>query len=265
MGNDPIGLFDDGMGGDNQAQDGSYEVEYTFLQFFRGRDLRMSAIFYDAVSNESAEREFADDLSFSDPPVPVFLYPAVDSTVSSITLRWTESEEVHFGRYEVYRDNDANVDTETSTFAGRVTQQSTTSFTDTGLDEAIGYYYSVFVVNDLGEEAGSNVRHLNTADVPPEAVDLDPPSAVGATQLTLTWSENTDTDFHRYEIWRYTSTGVTNGSPSTLAKTIFYSSETFADITGIDTATYNYYFRIYVFDKQGGFSRSNEVSTASGS
>lgn len=265
MGSDPIAAFDDGMRGDPQARDGSYEVDYTFPQFFRGRDLRMSAIFFDAAGNESAEREFANDLSITDPPAAVSLYPAVDSTIASITLRWTESEEVHFASYAVYRDKVASVDAEKSTLAGRVTQQGTTTLTDSGLLEAVGYYYAVFVVNDLGEKTRSTVRYFRTADKPPFAVTLDPPSAVGTNRLTLTWSENTNTDFDRYEIWQHTSPGVTNAAPSTRNKVIFDQGEVFADITGIDTTANTYYFKVYVHDKQGGFSRSNEVSTLPGS
>ena len=264
MGQSPITVLDDGVGGDPTGADGIYEIDYTFPQFFRGTNMRMSAIFFDAAGNESAEREFADNLSMTDPPDSVFLYPAEDSTTTSITLRWSESQEQHFASYDIYRDDNPGVNSSTSVLAGRVTQQATTIFLDSDLDEAVTYYYVVFVVNDLGEETGSNVRALQTADLPPTPVTLDPPSSVGPTQLTLTWSVNNDTDFDYYEIWQSTSPGVTNGAPSVLAATITDRTEVFADITGLDTVSNDYYFRVYVYDKQGNFSRSNEVTTAAG-
>ena len=141
-----------------------------------------------------------------------------------------------------------------------VTQPSNTIFTDSNLDEAQGYYYIVYVVNDLDESAGSNVRLFNTVDLPPAPVVLDPPSSVGVDRLTLTWSVNNDTDFQHYKIYRSSSPGVTESD--TEVATITDRLTTFFDDSGLDTTANDYYYRVYVYDAAGNSSRSNEVTTA---
>ena len=51
---------------------------------------------------------------------------------------------------------------ENSILAGTVSGQSTTVFTDTGLTAATGYWYAVYVVNDLDEGTKSNNEELGT-------------------------------------------------------------------------------------------------------
>ena len=253
-----IVALDDGTNDDPVMDDGIYETNVDMLTSFRGVDLTVSATFTDAAGNTSAPKEFADRLTFTDTPAAVMVFPAEDSTTTSISLRWSESADQYFDRYEVYRDQSASVDRATSPRVSTITTRATTTFTDSGLLEAETYYYKIYVVNDLEEFAGSNVRMAETADIPPVPVDLDDPSAVGADRLTLTWSMNTDTDFKEYKIYRAESPGVTEASE--LRDTITDRFQTFFDDTGLDTTTTTYYYRVYVFDKGGNSARSNEVS-----
>ena len=87
----PIALNDDGRGGDPVAGDGSYEADYTFPTLFRGTELVVVAGFTDMVGNVAVPLEWDDRISFTDPPEAVQLIGAIDSTVSMITIRWSES------------------------------------------------------------------------------------------------------------------------------------------------------------------------------
>ncbi|MDH3217610.1 MAG: hypothetical protein OEN01_15280 [Candidatus Krumholzibacteria bacterium] len=255
-----IVALDDGTAGDPVGGDGIYETDYTFSQTFRGVDLIVSATFTDAAGNRSAVVEFADKLSFTDPPAAVTLFPAEDSTTTSISLRWSESGDANFSRYEIYRDQSPAVSKDTSPRVATISSVTTTSRTDMNLQEAQTYYYVVYVVNDLDESTASNTRMAMTEDIPPTPVVLDPPSAIGVDRLTLTWSMNNNTDFMEYRVYRDTSPGVTD-DPAKRVVTLTDRFQTFYDDTGLDTVSNTYYYRVYVFDKGGNSARSNEVST----
>jgi fibronectin type 3 domain-containing protein len=253
-----IVALDDGTNGDPVMDDGVYETDVTMPGSFRGVDLLVSARFIDAAGNTSAPSEFADKLTFTDPPAPVVLFPAEDSTTTSISLRWGESADPNFDRYEVYRDDSSSVDRTVSPRVATIPSTTTTVFTDNGLLEAETYYYIVYVVNDLDEYAESNVTVAHTADIPPTPVVLNEPTSVDSARLTLTWSRNNNTDFEEYRIYRAEAPGVTTSS--TLVATIDDKFQTFFDDSGLDTTTTTYYYRVYVFDKGGNSARSNEVS-----
>jgi fibronectin type 3 domain-containing protein len=262
MGSDPISVFDNGAGGDELAGDGEYEKDFTFPQFLRAKRMRMSAVFYDAAGNESVEVEFNDDLTMTDVPDPVTLFLPVDSTTSSITLRWSESDDEHFASYKIYRDDNPAVSDTNSVLVGTQSQVSSTTFTDEGLIEGALYNYAVYVVNDLDESSGSNVRSAETEDLPPTAVVLDDITSIGVDRLTLTWSVNEDSDFFEYKVFRTLVPGVTDLPGNQVGGDIRERFLTYFDDAGLDTTSNDYYYRIYVYDAAGQKSRSNEKSTA---
>lgn len=254
-----IPLYDDGNGGDPAAEDGVYETSYRMPLYIRGSDLTVTGEFQDAAGNRAVTYEMDDEISFTDPPDPVYLFGSIDSTTSSITIQWEPSEEEHITAYRIYRDTDSGVDEKADLLIRTITSVTQSTFTDQDLVEGEMYYYRLFVVNDLEETAGSNERAASTYDAYPDPVVLDSLSAIGNDRLTLTWSQNLNTDFEEYRVYRATSPGVTDGS--LLVATISEREITFFDDTGINTQTNIYYYRIYVYDRGGKSSRSNEMST----
>ncbi len=254
-----IPLYDDGNGGDDTPGDGIYEASYRMPIYVRGNDLTVTGEFRDAAGNRAVSFEMEEEISFTDPPAPVYLFGAVDSTVSSITIRWEPSEEEHVTGYRIYRDGTAGVDESAELHVTTVTNVNQTTYTDQDLVEGQTYFYRVFVANDLDETAGSNERAASTFDAYPDAVVLDSLSAIGDDRLTLTWSRNANTDFEEYRIYRSTTPGVTEGSQ--LVATIDDQEITYFDGMGVDTQVNLYYYRIYVVDLGGKSSRSNEMST----
>jgi len=209
-----VELYDDGKGGDVSANDGVYEADFRLSASIRGIDLIVTGDFTDKAGNAAPQFECPDKISVTDPPEAVQLIGAVDSSRTSITIRWTASR----------------------------------------------YYYRIFVVNDLDETAGSNTISAHTFDAYPDPVLLDDPSSVGSNRVTLTWSENADTDFGEYRLYRSLAPGVT--TTSTLVATLTDREKTYFDDTGLNLALNTYYYRVYVFDLAGKSSRSNEVDTA---
>lgn len=255
-----VGLYDNGMGGDAVAEDGVYEADFVLPEAIRGTDIAVAGSFVDLAGNEAPPFECPDRISFTDPPSAVQLIGASDSSLTSITIRWTASSDANFQSYRIYRSTSAGVTESASQFVRELFNASQTSYPDGSLKEGEGYYYRIFVANDLDETAGSNEILTHTYDAVPDPVVLDEPSSVGTTRLTLTWSSNAATDFSEYRIYRSTQPGVTTASM--LVATIADRQETFYDDTGLNLAGINYYYRIYVFDAGGKNSRSNEVTTA---
>lgn len=254
----PVFLLDDGRGGDEAAGDGIYEAEYRFPAALRGIDIPIAASFVDRAGNESPVFE-AGTISFTDPPAGVELIGAIDSSRTSITIKWIASTDPHFAGYRIYRSKSPGVTERPVDFVRELFNAAQTSYPDGQLVEGGRYYYRIFVVNDLGETAGSNEIAANTYDGYPTAPYLDEPSAVGPTRATLTWTVSPDTDFKEYRLYRSTQPGVT--ASSLLVATITQRETAFHDDSGLDTAANTYYYRVYAVDLGGKSTRSNEVDT----
>ena len=100
-----------------------------------------------------------------------------------------------------------------------------------------------------------------------EALDLTPPTSVTLNLLTniststvsLSWSQNTDPDFASYKLLRSTSPNVTTNN--TLIATITNQNQTsFTDANLTPNTTF--FYKLFVFDKAGLSTGSNEVSSA---
>lgn len=255
-----VRLNDDGRGGDAVAGDGVYEASYRFPSHLRGTDLVVSGSFIDRAGNESPIFEAQDRIDFTDPPQAVRLIGAIDSTTRMITIRWEESTETHFAAYRIYRGTAPGVSDAPALFIRGLDNRGQTSYPDTDVREAETYYYRIFVVNDMEETAGSNEIAASTVDAYPEPVVLDDPSAIGPDRLTLTWSRNEDTDFAHYRVYRALSPGVTEDS--SLIVTLTEQEMTWFDDIGIDTVGNSYYYRVFVYDMGGKYTRSNEVASS---
>jgi hypothetical protein len=213
-------LFDEG--------DGIYTADYTFPVSIRGTDLTVTGYFIDQAGNQAVPFEMEGTISFTDPPPPVNLIGATDSTVSSITLLWETYSGNHFQSYRLYRDSLSGVDN-LDRLVTTIYNENQPNYTDNGLIEGKTY---------------------------------DSLSAIGDYRLTLTWSRNNNTDFESYRIYRTEDIpGVTLELPSVLIGTITESEITHFDDNGIDNMVHTYYYRVYVFDSSGKYSRSNEMST----
>jgi hypothetical protein len=94
-------------------------------------------------------------------------------------------------------------------------------------------------------------------NLPPTAVTLTTPGQddVTGTSILLSWSENEDPDFSRYEIFQSTSPDVLGTSIANITdrETVSYR------VTGLASDT-SYYFTIRVIDDVGLFTDSSQVS-----
>ncbi len=123
---------------------------------------------------------------------------------------------------------------------------------------------STLVVGHFRDKAGNVAANLDaparvTIRKPPKAVELIEVAAVigSSTSLNLFWSKNSDIDFSNYRIFRSLTPGVTNQSPL-VTITQNQNVVTYTDSTLASNTTY--YYRVFVYDVTGLFTRSNEKS-----
>ncbi|MBU2565239.1 MAG: right-handed parallel beta-helix repeat-containing protein, partial [Candidatus Thermoplasmatota archaeon] len=92
---------------------------------------------------------------------------------------------------------------------------------------------------------------INPSPIP---VMLNNPTSITANSITLTWTQNHDDDFARYEIYQSTSDGVLG----TLIWTITSNITISYNVTGLSMGT-TYYFTVRVVDTGGLYKDSNQM------
>lgn len=193
-------------------------------------------------------------------PTPVTLLDpeTITDSTTSLRLSWTQNNDPDFASYKLYRSTTPGVST-TSTIVTTIDAQNTLMVVDEDLQENTTYYYRLYVFDTGGLSSASNeVSGTTPQNEPPAAVTLlDPETVEGTTSLRLSWTQNTDSDFASYKLYRAQSPGVTTASTFvtsiTSASTLSYLDEDLKEST-------TYYYRIYVFDTGGLSTASNEVS-----
>ncbi|MFQ5707990.1 MAG: fibronectin type III domain-containing protein [bacterium] len=256
-----IALFDDGRAGDPVAEDGVYERDYVVPFGVQVTKAVVTGRFVDIAQNEADAVNASGLVTIQTPPSPVNLFTPnpSDATFSSVQLSWSENTDSDFSEYRIYRSKSAGVNLQ-STFVASLAQQSTTNFEDTGLDENTTYFYKVYVFDNFGLSAESNEVSVTTkSNDPPTAVTLFQPAPVAnvANALDVSWTQNSDSDFSQYRVYRSTSPGV--DLTSSLVTSIFSQTTTNFQDTDLVSGT-TYYYRVYVFDTDGLSTGSNEES-----
>lgn len=104
----------------------------------------------------------------------------------------------------------------------------------------------------------NTTKKITVTNVPPTKVSLRTPELMTATSIKISWYENTDYDFDRYEIHMSTNPNFIP-STSTLTKTITLRYTTSYTISGLSPDT-KYYFKIRTYDTNGLYTDSEVVS-----
>jgi len=111
-----------------------------------------------------------------------------------------------------------------------------------------------------GQSNGWYLDDIRVEELPQDVV-LSPITSSSMHHVTLNWTQNTEGDFARYEIYRATNANVTRSS--TLLKTITdRMTTTYTDSVAMIQPTH-YSYRVYVIDTLSTSSLGSEVRTAS--
>ncbi|MGD7652940.1 MAG: choice-of-anchor J domain-containing protein, partial [Verrucomicrobiales bacterium] len=106
-----------------------------------------------------------DKFTLAEMPAAVAMQPIDNVNVTSLRLNWTPSPLATFQRYEIYRSTTSSV-SNSSDLVATLTDQGASSFTDTGLESRIQYYYRVYLVDDRDTYSPSEVVSATTLGMP---------------------------------------------------------------------------------------------------
>lgn len=224
------------------------------------------------VENQAGGRTGSNEVSITltdNPPAAVTLNAPSTGYYGDVSLSWSGNYESDFQSYRVYRATTPGV-TQSSSLIATLTSSSSTSTSDYNATATAPpgtrYYYRVFVVDQGGQNTGSNEVSILRINNPPGVVTLNTPvednSYYYGNSVALSWSQSSGSGFASYQIYRGTAPGVTDAN-GTLVTTITYQSTTSTNDSNA-TATLppgtTYYYILYVVDNQGQKTPSNEVS-----
>ncbi len=254
-------LFDNGTNGDTTPDDGVYEVNYTIPDDADVSQAKVRGNFTDRVGNVATVFTASSRVTILKEPAAVtaFIPTTEGDGKTALRLTWSASQDVHdFSNYSIYRRTEPNVTDQNGKLVTTITSASITSYVDGGLTAGTTYYYRIYVFDQTGLKAASNeVSGQTVPEEAPTAVVAYTPLRLDDGRVQVTWTQNSDTDFASYRIFRSTSPNITLSS--TLRSVILDQTTTSYIDSGTQPGT-TYYYKIYVFDAAGNATGSNEVS-----
>jgi fibronectin type 3 domain-containing protein len=235
---------------------GIYTTEYTLPIGIELVDAEVVANFTDAAGNNALETKATTLLNATDSPEAVTLTGFAESSLE-ITLEWTASNISDFSSYRIFRDVSTGVD-ETSDLVTTINNQGTLSYQDTDLDENTEYFYVVYVYDRNGNSAASNEDTIQTlVNEAPDAVSIAVTLTGESLSSMVSWGQSDAEDFQSYHIMRSENNITVYDSDDVISIVNDQSTTSLTDF--VPSAT-NYFYQVYVVDKQGLMTGSNVIS-----
>jgi hypothetical protein len=105
-----------------------------------------------------------DKFTVAELPAPVSMLPVNEVDVDTLRLNWEPSGLPAFSEYAIFRATSANV-SDQSLRVATITDPTVATFTDTGLDARIQYFYRVYLVDDRDTYSPSEVVSATTMGI----------------------------------------------------------------------------------------------------
>jgi len=218
---------------------------------------------FDEGGNSAGSNMATGKTNVNEPPTPVTLLTptAVSNSTTSLNLNWSKNTDADFTTYTIYRAEAPTAVDSNSFVVDIINNQNITDYQDTNLKEDTEYNYRIYVFDEGGKSTGSNmVAGKTNVNEPPNPVTLLIPAPVGnsTTSLNLSWSENADSDFDSYRIYREEAPAAVDSSSFVVDIINNQNITDYQDTNLKENTEYNY--RVYVFDKGGKSTGSNTAT-----
>lgn len=129
------------------------------------------------------------------------------------------------------------------------------SYSNTGLTASTTYYYRIYSYNSAGNSTATSVSSAMTSGTAPNAPSGLSAAGVSATQINLSWNDNSNNETG-FKVERSTSSTGTYSLIATLgAGVVSYSN------TGLNISS-TYYYRVYAYNANGNSANSSLVSAS---
>ena len=196
------------------------------------------------------------------PPAPVTVSDVATVTNDYALVEWSQNGDKDFAKYEVHLGSSVSFSPSASTLKATITERATTSYALADLSASTDYYVIVRVIDSGSLYTDSNpVVHFKTleSNQPPQTPVLNAATAITAVEASISWQQNTDTDFARYELHLSTDDGSFTPSAATLIATYTMQSQTSHHFTGLKAGT-TFYVKVRAYDGHELYSDSSSVS-----
>ncbi len=252
-----VALNDLGSNGDRFAGDHNFEADYEIPDETELISAIVTGHFTDAAGNTAPDKVAAYRLNVTSPPAPVDVWGYAVSSLE-IQLLWTVSNIKDFSRYRVFRAESALIDTD-STLVTQITQANDAKYLDENLKELQDYAYWVYVEDTHGNEVRSDVAFIRTLQNEyPDTLTIGASTTGDSLTAKISWDgPSTAADFKAYYIVR--SDASTGTFDPNLVIDFITNQQTTTYTDSSIPAPGTYYYRVYVVDRQGLKSPSNEV------
>lgn len=254
-----VALFDDGTNGDPLAGDGIYEVD---TRVPGGQTILGSVVigrFTDELGNVALAAEADRRLSVQVVPDAVSLSPpspALPPAPAGVLLEWAVSPAADFAAYRVSRSEIGAADPAPRTLT-LITLRGQAQYLDNAVQEGVTYSYQVAVVSNGALEGVPSAATVTVPNLrPPGAVTLQPADGVSTSRALIRWTRSVDLDFAAYRLYRSRNGAVDESA--TLVRTLTSPDATSTLDDALEENS-SYHYRIFVVDRGGFVSGSNEI------
>ncbi len=184
--------------------------------------------------------------------VPVtYLLPVnlvvVSTDSTRVVLSWSKNNEPDFAGYELQRSSEET----TGEIIFSTSVATDTTYTDNDVTEGNTYFYTCLVTDTAGYSTNSNQVQVDIPLIPPTPSILE---AAYDGYVYLSWSENPDSDFSSYEVFR---SEVEDESGESIFSGTDVSTTEFVDENVVAGGIY--YYTVVVYDLDRLSSKSNAV------
>lgn len=247
-------LYDDGSLPGETANDGIYTGRYIVLTEIAVDNGVVTGSFRDEAGNVALNVTAPNPISIHTAPQPVQITGATPEATFKASLGWTQNASSAFMWYRIFRATAPDVSTSSELIA-TISNKATVSYTDTTLSPDTKYFYRIYVGNSIGVSSPSNVDSVQTpVNTAPGTITIAG-AYTDSTKIRINWTRSDDDDFSSYRIYRATG-GTVDSLDQQVAIINTRNNDSFTDFVG---ATASMRYRMYVFDRHGLASASNEI------